>query len=201
MSIAETLSNKLTGFITKYSKLPIDVEKREEINYGILTLIMNSYKLIIILIVAYFLGILNEIVYMMISFGTLRAFAGGIHLKNGISCLITTSIIYFGIVYGAIYIPLNKYLINIIFFISLILIYNYAPSDTEEKPLLSKSLRQNLKALSLGVLTIMYFISIKYSLTTLGAIVTFSALAESLLITPIVYKLWGRRYRNYGYYP
>jgi accessory gene regulator B len=86
---------------------------------------------------------------------------------------------------------------SFIFIVSFILTILYAPADTEERPLVSKKLRRDLKIKSLVVLIIFYITILFVKNNVYANLITFSVLEASLLLTPIVYKLFGRKYANY----
>lgn len=195
MDIAEKLSKKCTNFIKdNINKTETELEK---IQYGIHVILINVFKLLLLFITAYFLGILDYTIIAYISFAALRSFASGVHADSSIKCIITNYIIFLGNVYLSLSFSLKKVYVAAIFAISLILVILYAPADTEERPLMSKNLRDRLKAKSILIvlgfgITILLLPGSVYT-----NLITYSILQESILITPMIYIIFGKKYKNY----
>ncbi|MCI1969471.1 accessory gene regulator B family protein [Clostridium luticellarii] len=151
-------------FIAKNLKKS-DIELKE-VNYGIQVFLINTIKLAILFLLAFILGILKYTLIALISFAFIRMFAAGVHARSNLGCTITNIILFIGNVYLSMNVVLEKPVKTVIFIISLSLITIYAPSDTEERPLISKRLRKKLKACSILcsiVLTLSAeFIALKY---------------------------------------
>lgn len=197
MPIIEKTSESLMKYI-RNSLSDKTEEELEKIKYGIDIFLMNFYKIPVIWLIAYVLGVFTSMVIATISFGFIRTFAGGIHARKGWTCLLMTGCVLFGIVFLSMYFPLNFIYKTLLFALSLVLIFLYAPADTEEKPLINPRLRQRLKRRTVIISILLYLLSlIFYPNDITGSILIYSIFAESLLITPIIYKLFKRGYRNY----
>lgn len=195
MDIAEKLSERCTGFIKdNTNKTETELEK---IQYGIHVILINIFKLLLLFITAYFLGILNYTIVAYLSFATLRSFANGIHANSSIKCTITNYIIFFGNVYLSLNFSLKKVYVVSIFIISLILIILYAPADTEERPLMSKNLRGKLKIKSTLIVLGFATVTILLPGSIYTNLIVYSTLQEAILITPMIYIIFGKKYKNY----
>lgn len=199
MDIYEKLSNLCIKFISKNLKKSEDELK--EVNYGIQVFLINTIKLAILFLLASILGILKYTFIAVISFAFIRIFASGVHAKSNLRCTITNIILFIGNVYLSMNIVLEKPVKTVIFIISLSLITIYAPSDTEERPLVSKRLRKKLKVCSIAcsiVLTLSAgFITLQYKSQIISNLIIFSLLEESVLITPMAYYIFDKKYSNY----
>lgn len=149
------LANILGNFIA--SKLNFDQERREVITYGAFVLLHNLVIVLAVLLVAFIAGIFKETVIIILAFGLLRRFGGGIHVSSPIFCMVS-SIIIFPLL-GILAAVFSGYLLNvalfgrfiIIFLISsaaLICVLFYAPREHSNHPL-STRMRARLRALSL----------------------------------------------------
>lgn len=196
LAVLEFLSSKLTNQIGTLLPEKSKTEL-EQIEYGIHILLINIIKLPIIFIIAYFLGIFKYTLTAFLSFSFLRSFASGLHARNGLTCFLSTSIIYLGTAYSGSLIKLTPIGISIMFTICLILTYLYAPADTEEKPIISKKRRGKLKTLSCLAVIALYIISLLIVKTQYACIITFATLAETISILPLTYIISKRRYNNY----
>ncbi|MBU3129926.1 accessory gene regulator B family protein [Clostridium tagluense] len=199
MRLSEKFSMNLSNYIKK--TLPNKTEEELEIiRYGTEVLFMNITKLPIILAVGYILGLFWYTLYTLIIFGILRRFVGGIHARKSITCLISTGFIILGAVYISLAYPVTIIEKLFIFIVVLYVFFKYAPADTEEKPYLDKSVRQNLKIKSILTACVYFFLSIFIKNLFFSNVFLHILWIEAILICPITYKILNRRYNNYEYY-
>lgn len=198
--LTKRLSAAITSFIS--ANFPEKGEEElEVIGYGLEGLISTFFKTVLIFIMGYILKIILPLALAIISFGLLRTFASGVHLKSGWTCLFFSTAIFLSITYGGIYIPLPHLVKAGIFVISIILLYLYAPADTEERPLVCEKTRRNLKISSLAAAVLMGVIVLVLPAGSIaGNIITLSVIIESVMTTPMIYYFFRRRYRNYEHY-
>jgi accessory gene regulator B len=199
LDIAETLSINFTNKIHVILPDKTDVEL-EKIKYGIHVLLNNIIKLPIIFTIAFFLGIAKYTLVALLSFSFVRCFASGIHARKSITCLISSAIIFIGTSYAGLNINLNAADMSASFLTCLMLVYLYAPADTEEKPFVNKKLRKNLKLLSCFAVLLLYLLCLLLTKTIYANIITFAVLAECISILPLTYIIFKRRYNNYEIY-
>ena len=193
MEFPERMSAKITTAIAAQLEDLSDV-KLAEINYGIAVFIANSYKMLLIFVLAIILNIFEYFLIAFVSFGALRTFASGVHAKREWTCLPVSTSIFLGITYLGININLNIYVISIIFALCFAAMLRYSPADTEERPLASRKLRRKLKIMSCITVLVFYTIALYNLGTSVSSIITFAALIESILILPVTYKLAGSVY-------
>ncbi len=193
MEFPERISAKITTAIGAELK-DLSEEKLAEIDYGIAAFIANSYKTLFIFILAILLGIFKYFLIAFVSFGVLRTFACGVHAKREWTCLPTSIILFFGILYLGMTIELNIYIMSFIFVLCFGAMLRYAPADTEERPIASSKLRRKLKIMSCVTVLALYAIALFKLSTAASSIITFAALVESVLILPVTYRLAGSMY-------
>lgn len=193
MEFPERISAKVTKVIAaQLEDLP--EQKLAEIDYGIAVFIANSYKMLLIFITAILLNIFKYFIIAFISFGLLRTFASGVHAKREWTCLPTSAIIFFGILYLGMTIELNIYVLSIIFALCFCAMLWYAPADTEERPIASMKLRRKLRIMSCITVLVLYAAALRSLGTPVSSIIVFSILIESILILPVTYNLAGSMY-------
>jgi accessory gene regulator B len=195
MNITEQISKLCLKFVI--NNLEKTEGELEIIQYGIQSILINIFKFIILFSTACFMKIFDYTLAAFIFFGALRAFASGTHADSSIQCILINYIMFFGNVFLSLNIKLTKQFIGIIFIISLILIVLYAPADTAERPLMSKKLRKELKIKACIVVLFLAAITFVISNSIYINLITFSVLQESLLITPLAYRIFGKPYKNY----
>jgi len=176
-------------------------EELEIIEYGLEGIIMTIPKAIVILAAGYCLQILPPLLLAIFSFGFLRTFASGVHLKNGWTCLFFSSSAFFFITYAGKYINLTRMTQIEMLVFSMVLLFLYAPADTEERPLLDERVRRRMKVSALLAAGLMFaIVMILPENNMFGNIIAWGITVESIMTTPLIYYLFNRRYRNYEYY-
>lgn len=184
------ISAKICQAITHRVKgtLGISEEDAEKVNYGLMILVSTIFKLSIILLVAAFLGIFKLVLITFLTFGALRTFAGGVHAKTSLQCLVAMFFFYFTIVYCAIYLPFSFQAKALLSLINLILILLYAPADTAEKPIIGEKHKKNLRFLAVATMVVLFLVSLFQS-QTISNIIILATFTECLTITPFAYKI------------
>jgi len=113
--LVKKISNLLINYI--HRSLPDKTEEDlEKIKYGIDIFLLNFYKIPVIWVIAYILGIFVPTVIATISFGCVRTFASGIHARKGWTCLLMTAFVLFLVVGLSYFFPLNTVYKSILFF-------------------------------------------------------------------------------------
>lgn len=195
----ELVVNGIMNNITKY--YDYDNTKISEIKYGIESLYLTITKTIIIFIISFILNITKELMLLFVFYSLIRLTGFGVHAKKSWHCWVTSLITFVLIPLLIKYVTLNKEFIIISYTIFTLLLLEYAPADTEKRPLINKKRRIIYKVLTI-LLVISYFI---YSLIqkdniTIINTLYFSILLETLLVLPCTYKLFGVKYNNYKNY-
>lgn len=188
---------KLTQKIRK--EMPeIDDERAEIIMYGLQIIIGEIPKGIIILVIAYFLGIFKLTLISVLIVAPYRCVSGGVHMKTHIGCIIYTLILYSGSALLGKYFILegNVKIISaiIVWVFCMIMIKIYAPADTENFPILRKKERLQKQIFSYTILTLEFLIAIIISNTTISGIIIFGDLIQTLTITRFAYNITKNKY-------
>lgn len=189
--VCETLLDKI-----RKNDSTIDNEKAEIIYYGLQNLFGELPKIFLILCVAIALGVFKLVLIGMSVLLIYRGFAGGVHLKTHFSCFFVSTFLIVGSAYLAKYVVYkNAILIYfILFFIDFVLALLFAPADTENRPIMKETQRKRQKIESLITVTVVFLLStffIKNSVIT--NLFMYMITAESLMITPIAYKIFKNK--------
>ena len=181
----------------------IDDEREEIIMYGLQNIIGELPKGIIILIIAYFLGIFKLTLISILIIAPYRGLSGGVHMKTHIVCIVYTLILYSGSALLGKYIILtgiSKYITAfIVWTFCMIMIKLYAPADTENVPILMKKERKQKQIFSYIALTVEIIIAIFISNTTIAGIIIFGDFIQTLTITRFAYKITNNKYGHEVY--
>lgn len=187
--------NGTMNYILKYYYY--DNIKKEELKYGLVAIYLLVTKLIIILILAFLLGILKEVILFTIIYIPIRAVSFGLHATKSWICLVSSTIIFVGLPFISKYLLMSTYLKSIIGIISILLMFKNSPADTHKRPIINENRRLFFKYFSV-IIAIIY--------TTLSIFINNNFISNSLLLTliiqcfitsPLVYKLFKLPYNNY----
>ena len=193
--------DKFCAYLTKKirKEMPeVDDERAEVIMYGLQNIIGELPKGIIILIIAYILGIFKLTVISILIIAPYRCVSGGVHMKTHIGCIIYTLLLYSGSSLLGKYIVLTgnvKIMLAIaIWIFCMIMIKLYAPADTENLPILRKNERKQKQILSYIIITSEILIAIFIKNTTISGIIIFGDFIQTLTITRIAYRVTHNKY-------
>ena len=193
--------DKFCAYLTKKirKEMPeVDDERAEVIMYGLQNIIGELPKGIIILIIAYILGIFKLTVISILIIAPYRCVSGGVHMKTHIGCIIYTLLLYSGSSLLGKYIVLTgnvKIVLAIaVWIFCMIMIKLYAPADTENLPILRKKERKQKQVLSYIIITSEILIAIFIKNTTISGIIIFGDFIQTLTITRIAYKVTHNKY-------
>lgn len=194
----EKICNKLTQKIR--NKMPeIDDERAEVINYGLQLVMGEVPKTFALILIAYILGVLKLTIFALLFIAPYKTFAGGVHLKTHIGCMVGTSIFYIGNAFASSYIIIEplyfKYILILgIWIFSMVMIKLYAPADTEAVPILRKKDRKFKKIMSYITMTITLLVAVFVNNTVISNLLIFGTLMETILITRFIYKITNNKY-------
>ena len=181
----------------------IDDERAEIIMYGLQNIIGELPKGIIILIIAYLLGIFELTLISILIIAPYRCVSGGVHMKTHIGCIIYTLILYSGSSLIGKYVILSgiaKYVIAfIVWAFCIIMIKLYAPADTENVPILRKQERKQKQIFSYIFLTVEFIIALIINNPIITSIIIFGDLIQTLTITRLAYNITDNKYGHEVY--
>ena len=146
----EKICSALTKRIRK--EMPeVDDERAEVINYGLQLVIGEIPKTIILIIIAWLLGVLKLTILAVLLILPYRTVSGGVHLRTHIGCIVATTIMYTGNAFLSQYLVWNGNLIKyikllLIWAFSMVMIKKYAPADTQDVPILRKKEKSEEKS-------------------------------------------------------
>lgn len=177
----------------------IDDERAEVINYGLQLVLGEIPKTIILIIIAWLLGVLKLTILTLLLILPYRTVSGGVHLKTHIGCIIATTIMYTGNAFLSQYLVWNSDLIKyitvfLIWAFSMVMIKKYAPADTQNVPILRKKERKIKQILSFIIMTITLALGLVIKNNTISNILIVGTLLQTITITKFIYKLTKNKY-------
>lgn len=181
--ISEIVSKK------KGREITLDYDECIEVfSYSLEVIIGESIKMIIMCLIAYFLGVLDITVSVLIGFCVLRTYAGGFHMKTYSKCFVTTVVLVALASLFSILISNYIYILPIVIIVSFIAIYLYAPVGSEEKPIETEERKIELKRKSIilfSIFTVTSVLLVVLGFDRLGTGIMAGVFTEGFTITPI----------------
>ncbi len=179
-------------------------ERIEIIDYGLKMIIGEIPKLIIMLLIAYLLGVLKLTILSYIILLPYAIFAGGAHAHTHIGCIIATPTIYCGGVLLSQHllqeVDITRYLsILAVWIFGIVMCLIYAPADTENVPILRKKERRFKKIMACIILTASLVISIFLKNIVISNILIFGCLIRSIMMTKPIYIVFNEKYGHEVY--
>lgn len=190
--------NKQLNFIKRYNNL--DDEKLSIIKYGLESIYILITKLVIILLVAFLLGLLKQTIIFLLFYNLVRLPSFGLHATKSWICLISSLLIFIILPYVCtiLIIPTNYKLIMGI--IGLFFMFKNAPADTYKRPIINEKRRLVYKILSCIITVVMTCISLFIKDQFLASSILISIILQCFMISPTVYKIFKLPYNNYKQY-
>lgn len=189
--------NYIIGLITRENKY--NEIKIQEIKYGLEALYVIVTRTLVFLIISILLNIFYEFLIFYLAYALIRSFSFGLHAKSSLMCFIISSFSFIGIPIISnivIFNMLSKIILSVYFFIYFLF---YSPADTPKKPLVNKINRKKLKIYSM-ILIIIYIVGIFTLNALISNVLILTLLYQSILISPLSYKILNINYNNYLFY-
>lgn len=187
------------NYIKKYYP-DYDDDKLAEIRYGLEGIYLTITKAIIIFVIALILGIFKEMIIILLLYNVLRAFGYGLHATKSWICLVASLLMFILTPWLAIHLIIPVYLKIILLALCIFSFYLYAPADTKKHPLIKRKKRTFCKCIVVIVACIYSIICLYTNNNFFSNALLFSMLIETILILPIIYKIFKLPYNNYKLY-
>ncbi|WP_201782032.1 accessory gene regulator B family protein [Pseudobacteroides cellulosolvens] len=197
-NITEKLANILTLKLNKHLKK--EGLEFMKMKLGVEIVFINITKFIVVFTVAALLNLLKEALFMCLIFGSVRRSGFGLHAKNSTVCTLVTLLMFIGGSYISYSIKLNNYFVFGMFLLLNLLLFKYAPGDTENHPILGKKTREKLRKQTVTVGILLMILAMIIPSQLIKSLITLSVSYEVISILPITYKILNRGYKNYEKY-
>jgi len=197
-----SIKNKILNGFEKYLNNNLENITDDELEialYGMEVIYSLVTKTLIFFLISLILKCHKEFLIVMLILATIRSTSFGFHAEKEISCYISSFLVIFGTIYIAKNYSFNLIFIAITCSISIIATILFAPADTEKRPLLNKRTRSILKLCSSITALFFSFIAI-INVGFMSNVIVCILIINSINISPILYKIFKRRYKNYEYY-
>lgn len=185
--------NKLSGKLSDALgyKLNSTTEEKEVYAYSIEVILSLILNLIILYETAYMIGKIPELIIFIVFFSGLRTYAGGYHARSHIECMTLSFIIFIiSAMSSTWFITYGEFIMVVGIIVSNILIFKYAPSESENKPL-GKNQKKRHMIISRGIVIsysviILFFYINKVQTNHIYLTAVVAMLIESFSLTPLI---------------
>lgn len=174
-----------------------DNEQLEVIKYGLESIYIFITKFVLITLIAFLMGIIEEYLIFLLIYNMIRIPSFGLHATKSWVCLITSSIMFLLLPYLASVLFITNNVKIIIGIIGILLIYKNAPADTKKRPIINKTRRLVYKLLSSVVAVVMVITSLIVTDSFISNSLLLALLLQCIMISPLTYKLFNLPYNNY----
>ncbi len=188
------LNNSL-NFLKKYNDY--SDEEIEKLLYGLEGLYLTLTKLVVIVIVAFLLGIFKEVFIILALFNVIRYFGFGVHAGKSSDCLITSLILFVLLPYILLNIHLSKNIILVLGIIDIIIYLIFAPADTIKRPFYNRKKRIIRKIITTLIGILYLVISLIIDSYEVSIMLCIAMMIQSIVVCPISYMILGQPYNNY----
>ncbi|MDL2234409.1 accessory gene regulator B family protein [Ruminococcaceae bacterium OttesenSCG-928-L11] len=184
------LSGKIAAYVVKHD----EEADYDVVAYGYETLLHDVLTTALMVIAAIPFGIFFQVAAALLAYHLLRNYCGGAHAKSSIVCTVTSIILLYGmpflVVRTALKLPIP--LIAVLLAVNLLLLWRYAPADTEEMPIRREDVRRQLRIKSMlcAVLLFIAAVALWWVWPSVSASIALSATVASLMTHPVVYFLY-----------
>lgn len=175
-------------------------EKLAEIKYGLISIYLLISKFTIIILLAYLLKIVKEVLIFTILYNCIRMTSFGLHATKSWICLMISILMFLGIPILCLNINMPNYIKLTAGIIAAAFILKNSPADTYKRPIVSKKRRKFFKISSTIIAVLFVIVAISIENIFLSNALILSLLCQCLFISPFVYKLFNLPYNNYKNY-
>lgn len=189
--ISEKLSYELS------SRQQSTSDEKEIYAYSIEVLLSLAINLIILSVTSIILGKIPELIIFIMFFSGLRTFAGGYHAKTHKECMILSFTVFMLSAYSKIWFAAYGETVMIIGILaSVLLVFLYAPTDSENKPL-SINEKNKFMKVSRGIVILLCIIIIfLYSIKTQTHNIYLTAVSAMVIESISLIKLINQHHSN-----
>jgi len=167
---------------------------------GMEILLHNMPKLILMIAISLYFGILPQTLATWFSFIIIRKNAGGLHAGKSLTCTLITLLMFVAAPYALINIQINTAVFLLIFAVTGLGLYRYSPSDTAARPLLGKKKRARLKKRAVAASVFIMALGLLLRNEMLYGLLAVGALYALVAVLPLSYKILGQSMNNYESY-
>lgn len=188
-------SIKLADWLNHYAKR--EGKDYLKLCYGMEIVMTNIVGIAVFFTISLLLGTLIQSIAVLIGFNMVRRFASGAHAGNIAACSFSSTVLFNVVPWLIKGFTIHNFAVAIIFCVIILLLFLYAPADTESKPLVGRKKRARLRRHALIAGAFLMVGTLFLPDCSLKVYLTLGAVYEAVAILPITYIVLNKKYRNY----
>jgi len=167
---------------------------------GIETILTNLSKAVIVYGVAAILGLFLQTLILHLAYAVVRRYSYGLHANSSTVCSIVSIVLFIGTPVLSQYIPFTHLMVVGCGLLFIVLLYRYAPADTDKSPILGAERRRALRNKSVVACAVITGIALLYPDPFIKSLLMLGMAIQIVMILPLTYKLLKRSVKNYEQY-
>ena len=167
--------------------------------YALEGIYLTFTKILVITLIAALLGLFKEYIWFVLLYTPIRSVSFGWHANTTKECWVVSILAFILIPYTFSIITINRITKIILLTFSIFIFALYSPADTKKRPIVNKKRRLMFKVASLIITLVYCCYSFKHS-NLISNLMIASLLYQSLLISPLIYKITHQEFNNYKTY-
>lgn len=196
--------DKAAGRIADHFAKPVNWQRDSDdylkMKYGIDAILRNAVSILLLMLVGYFLGILNYVLVFMLTFGFLRLVSFGVHAPNPLACMVYGIIRTIGgtglaLLLAAMTTTWSIWAIALtIDVLVIICFWRYAPAETRKRPIPPGQRKRfaRLSKVTVAGILLVHLLLMVFSLPTYANTVAIAMLAQAINLCPFMYRLFEK---------
>ncbi len=180
--MTEVAADRLATWIN--GELGDDRLKYLKLKLGLETLFINFSKLFVVYTISFLLNLLFATIIFHLSYYLIRRTAYGLHAQSSIVCTLLSILFFVGIPYLATLVTIPNGNILIIYLFNCMLLYFFAPSNTNKCMIINKKRRLRLRNQSIVMCLVIMIITLVIPNETVKTLLTMGAILASILTVP-----------------
>jgi len=164
---------------------------------GLEIMLHNVPKMVLMVVMAFALGILPQTLAVWFPFVLLRRYASGLHASGSIRCTIVSLLMFVAIPYVLWGLYIDEAFLSIALMGTAFMMYKYAPADTAERPIIGKLKRVRLKKKAVVACCFLLALTLLFLREEFYVLIVTGAFFVVVTIMPLTYRVLRRSMNNY----
>lgn len=198
---SEEVKEKFIASVVNLAKKNKEYTEEEVaiMRYALEGIYLTFTKILVITLIAALLGLFKEYIWFVLLYTPIRSVSFGWHANTTKECWVVSILAFILIPYTFSIITINRITKIILLTFSIFIFALYSPADTKKRPIVNKKRRLMFKVASLIITLVYCCYSFKHS-NLISNLMIASLLYQSLLISPLIYKITHQEFNNYKTY-
>ncbi|MBH5320092.1 accessory gene regulator B family protein [Paenibacillus sp. GSMTC-2017] len=198
MNVIESIADQVALWLNKERNgSHIDYLKMK---LGIEIILTNLTTSVLIYGVALACNLVLQTLVLHSAYYAIRRVSFGLHASTRLRCSAVSIVLFVGTPMLGSYLLMNNLVVTILGSLLTLLLYRYAPADTDKFPLLGEERRRKLRRSSVITSILITLIALLCPNILIKSLLMIGLALQVIMILPITYKLLNRSVQNYEQY-